>query len=128
MNLDAARAVLRDHFDTHGDDPDLDFDTWLELSLDHVDVDDLTGALALRVLNEVDEAWLVLATEDPTPDGLPPTVDLSQADFRRDIGMARDYLELAVRALADEHEGNFKHYLDQANGLVSRVHAQAQAM
>jgi len=62
VNAADALAVLRAHFEKHGDLDDLEFDDWVELSLDHVDVDDLRSNR--DALDPVDEAWLVLATAD----------------------------------------------------------------
>jgi hypothetical protein len=55
-------------------------------------------------------------------------MDLTNADFVRDLGMARDYIGYALSALADEHEGNFKFYVGEAAALVATVRQQAEAM
>lgn len=48
----------------------------------------------------------------------PPTVKL---------GMIQDYAKLAREALADEHEGNTRHYVEQLAGLADELRTLVQS-
>lgn len=44
-------------------------------------------------------------------------------DPMRQLGMIADYAQLAREALADEHEGNVRHYVEQLAGLADDLKA-----
>lgn len=47
---------------------------------------------------------------------MPPALDL-----RKMLGMAEEYAKLAREALADEHEGNTRYYVEQLAGLAGQA-------
>lgn len=53
---------------------------------------------------------------------------VSLMNFFKQLGMMEDYAKYAREALRDEHESNYKHYVNQLAGLAAQLKSAADDM